>query len=383
MITRLALKEAAKSLAQDAGPGSGATGVQLLLTDPTDYWTAIAQALALFGRDRPNLRVVDYTVPSQAFRFPLNGASSILPTDPSAPAKPTAALAGDGAGNVTNGSHRWVVTSVYTYGETEPSEPSDALTMVDKTMNGQVDVTIAAPSATTNLLRFRVYRQAADAPTADYQFAGSVAFVSGATVFTDNLADTGLGDSAPTDSNARTPDAWLDGASTISAIWWPYVEATQDDEAIDANGYRLRNGPSGVTLLEFIGFHAAAAQVIRFEFTRPHILDDDTPSLSTVKAGDVDALVALSAAMILQVAANKAVQNTGNTGLPGDVVDRRTQSDIFKSRSTDLMKLYNVLVGKGTSADIKAASGFLDVDITPSWRFGGQGDYIWHRRRTH
>src|SRR5438105_3620811 len=55
-----------------------------------------------------------------------------------APAAPTAALAGAGAGNVDNGAHRYAVTFVTAVGESQAGTVSAAATVVDKTTNGKV-----------------------------------------------------------------------------------------------------------------------------------------------------------------------------------------------------------------------------------------------------
>lgn len=381
-ITRDALRSAAKSLAQD-GPSQGQTGrgIQLLLTDPTDYNTAIDQALAQFERDRPNLRVVDCTIAASGFRFNLTGAGAILPTDPEPPAAPTLALASPAApGNVDNGSHLYVVTSVYGYGETRASQPSAAVVVTDKSVNGQVRVSIAEPDDTTDLLSFNVYRTDAIA-TGGKKLAGSVAYAALATtVFVDNVADPSLTTVAPTTSTALHPDAWRAGASGVTAVWWPYDATAQGVDAIDMGTYRTRRAPGGVIELEFVSGAPAASDVVRLEFSSPHVLSETDPTRTTVLQADQKPLVAISAAMILTMAANKAVQNTGTTSLPNDVVDRRSQSDVYRSRAKDLLALYQNLVGKGDPASIKAASATLDLDVMPGWRFGGLGDFISHPR---
>lgn len=380
-IIRNTLRQAAKSLAQDAGPGNTATGVQLLLSDPSDYNRAIDQALAQFSADRPNRRVKDYTVVTTGFRFPLQGASSILPTDPAAPALPAVALAAAGAGNVDNGSHQWAVTSVYTYGETQLGAPSAALTVVDKTTNGKVTVTIADPADVASLNGFNVYRTAVGGSV--WKFVGFVTRTPTTTVYTDNMADSGLGVEAPQASLAQQPDAWIEGASSIALIWWPYDVTSQGDLPLDSNSYRTRLDPGPIEVLEFVSDRPATGQIIRLEYDKPHVVDDDDPARSTIRRGDVNALITLTAAMILTMAANKAVQNTGTTGLPNDVVDRRSQSDQFRSRAKELLTFYGTLVGKITDAsDLKAQSGFLDLDVQPVTSYGGMGGYLWHPSRT-
>jgi hypothetical protein len=73
-VTRAAITAAAKGIAQDPGGGNA------LLLAAGDYDLAIAQAIEAFRSDRPNVRVVHYTVPAAGFRFILFGTGLILPT---------------------------------------------------------------------------------------------------------------------------------------------------------------------------------------------------------------------------------------------------------------------------------------------------------------
>lgn len=74
MTTRAIVTAAAKSIAQDPGSTN-----KLLLADG-DYDTAITEAIDVFRGDRPNLRVVHYTVATAGFRFVLKGTGAILAT---------------------------------------------------------------------------------------------------------------------------------------------------------------------------------------------------------------------------------------------------------------------------------------------------------------
>jgi hypothetical protein len=162
-----------------------------------------------------------------------------------------------------------------------------------------VTVTIP-PSADPGITGAKVYRTVAgDAGTR--KLVGSLTSATGGGVFTDNVADSGLGADAPAANTAG-------GANTV-------LEA------------------------------------------------------------DADAIHLLSASFVLEMAAVKAVQNTGNTGLPNDVVDRRSQSDIFKSRSTEYLKFYRSIIGAPSdNAGPAAASAWKDLDVTMSHGVGP----LWH-----
>lgn len=375
-LTRYTLRENAKALAQDpAGRGLTGAGVQLLLTDPGDYNLGILQALRILDQDRPNLRIVDQVLAAAGFRFVLAGSGVLsglagadawvdgssalvdvwLPWDvtsqgqvpldrnnwrtvrdpgpktvlelladsggvgqtlrlaftaphvlseaPSTVAAPSAApvtaLASPAApGNVDNGTHSYVFTWTTIHGETAPSPAAAAITVADKSVNGQVTVTIPA-STDTGITGAKVYRTTAG-DAGSRKLVGTLTSSTGGGVFTDNVADAGLGAVAPTANTAGGTNTVLDG--------------------------------------------------------------------------DADALALLAASVLLELAAVKAVQNTGNTGLPNDVVDRRNQSDIFRSRSKELRELYRTMIGAAAVDGPVGASGFKDLDVPV---FQGIGA-LWH-----
>lgn len=173
-------------------------------------------------------------------------------------------------------------------------------------------------------------------------------------------------------------NAWVDGASFVTDVWHPWDATNQGLEPLDRNDWRTADDPDGLTVLEFLQVQPAAGSAIRLAYANPHVIGATVPE-TTVRTGDQQAMIVLAAAMILQMAAVKAVQNTGNTGLPNDVVDRRTQSDIFRSRSKELRDIYGSLVGKGPAADLQPASGVKDLDV----RAGTSRGYLWHSVHGH
>lgn len=369
MITRAELRTTAKELAQDRGADT-ATGVKLLLTDPDDYNEAIKQALRQFGLDQPNRRVVDYTVVTTGFRFPLFGPGNIVPNNPNQPAAPVATLL-VAAGNINAGTHSWKVAIVITEGVSLPSVKSNVLTADGA--HGQASILL--PTLPSNGIGWNIYRTiAGDGGT--YKLVAFRASGAGSP-FVDNVADVNLGADALTESTAYSPDAWVDGYSDLRSISWPFVAAQQDPDSLDENTWRTALAPNNVTNVEFFNDSPATGDIIRLEFTAPHIVDETDASKSTIRQAFVEAVKVLAASFILQLAANKAAQNTGNTGLPNDVVDRRTQSDILRSRSKELREMYQVLVGKGSTAELKGASAVKDMDVEPTHRLG----MLWHPSR--
>jgi hypothetical protein len=169
--------------------------------------------------------------------------------------------------------------------------------------------------------------------------------------------------------------AWVDGFSQIVNVWHPFRSATQGIIPIDPNSWRVVDDPGPKTILEFLEAVPVAGDVIRLEYTAPHVVDETTVTSTTVRAGDVEAFKILTAAIICEQAAIRYAQNTGNTNLQADTVDRRTQSDVMKSRAKNLWDRYKALMGVGSSDDGPGgASGFKDLDVGSSHGLG----YPWH-----
>lgn len=244
-ITLTNTRARAKQLAQDGG------SLQLLLTDPGDYTEAVLQALRIFERDRPNIRVVDQAIATAGFRFVLFGA-------------------------------------------------------------------------------------------------GVLSGLAGA-------------------------DVYVPGFTDIREVYAPWVVTTQNQDPLDRNDWRIVKDPGSKWILELTAMSLGVTDVMRLVFTGRHTVTDQA---TTVDDSDEDPLVMLVASVILELAAVKAVQNTGNTGLPNDIVDRRTQSDMFRSRSKELREMYATAIGYGgTVAEIKPASAVKDMDVPTShgWGFINRG----------
>lgn len=119
-----------------------------------------------------------------------------------APTSPTVALAvPDAPGNVDNGAHRYKVTFVTADGETEGGEASAAVTVADKTVNGQVSLT-AIPLGGSLVTSRKLYRTVAAGST--YKFLATLSNNT-ATTYTDNIADSALGADAPSTNTTIDP----------------------------------------------------------------------------------------------------------------------------------------------------------------------------------
>lgn len=154
-----------------------------------------------------------------------------------APGAPTVALAGAGAGNVDNGVHRYRVTFVTAAGETEAGTISGPVTVADKAADGRVALT-AIPLGGGAVTARKLYRTAAGGST--YLLLATIADNT-TTIYTDNIADSGLGAGAPsvntTDdptllrliSAARGAAEQELGRSIALATWETYLDAFPDE----------------------------------------------------------------------------------------------------------------------------------------------------------
>lgn len=118
-----------------------------------------------------------------------------------APSAPTVALAGAGAGLVDNGAHRYGVTFVTADGETQLGSVSAAVTVVDKTTNGQVTVT-NVPIGGSAVTARKLYRTTAGGSL--YLLLATIPDNATAT-YTDDLADAALGAQAPAVNTTTDP----------------------------------------------------------------------------------------------------------------------------------------------------------------------------------
>lgn len=108
----------------------------------------------------------------------------------------TAALAGAGAGNVTNGTHSWYITFTGPngVGESAVSAKSNVLNVVNNAADGKVNLT-AVPLGPTGTTARKVYRTVSG-DTGNPKLVGTISD-NVTTTFQDNVADGSLGANAP------------------------------------------------------------------------------------------------------------------------------------------------------------------------------------------
>jgi len=119
-----------------------------------------------------------------------------------APSAATAALASPAvAGNVDNGTHRYLATFVTADGETQAGVVSSAVTVADKAVNGKVTLT-GIPIGGASVTARKLYRTAAGGST--YMLLATITDNT-TTTYTDNIADASLGAGAPTTNTTGDP----------------------------------------------------------------------------------------------------------------------------------------------------------------------------------
>lgn len=129
-----------------------------------------------------------------------------------APDAPGATLANPAvAGNVDNGTHSYKVTFVDPRGETEAGTASVVVTVADRLVNGQVQLT-QIPTGDALVTSRRIYRTVAG-NAAPWRLLATLADNT-TTTYTDNIADASLGANAPsTNGTALTVDVASEDAS--------------------------------------------------------------------------------------------------------------------------------------------------------------------------
>lgn len=133
-------------------------------------------------------------------------------------AKPTAGLAGDGAGLCDNGAHLIKCAYVTSAGTTIPGTASDAVTVADKSADGKISVTLVA-SARTEVTSINIYMTEAAGSTYYLAKSGN-ANTNGAVVL--SLADATL----ITQGAAPTTDTASAAANTtVSATSGKYFRS--------------------------------------------------------------------------------------------------------------------------------------------------------------
>ncbi len=164
--------------------------------------------------------------------------------DSTTPTTPTVALAGAGAGNVTNGTHIYAVVYLSADGEGLVSADSSSVNVTNNAVNGQVTVTIPVSSNPLVTGR-RIYRSLAN--TGSYWYF-KLADVNDntSTTYTDNISDATM-----TTNGIRFPfyyyatDGRNAGSSLSGAIYSGTYKVAGVDSAGNFNFYDTNGNPAG------------------------------------------------------------------------------------------------------------------------------------------
>lgn len=116
------------------------------------------------------------------------------------------------AGNVDNGTHRYLVTFVNASGESSYAVQSGQITIVDKTTNGKVSLTSIPAGIGEGITARKIYRTVANGSS--YFFLATLAG-SAATTYTDNISDASLGAAAPDVTIVANANYYIDGDETL------------------------------------------------------------------------------------------------------------------------------------------------------------------------
>jgi hypothetical protein len=178
--------------------GAGSNTTDLMLK--SDIFTGEPE-FTLTDKDQPNVFAVKSFEGSEK-PFYGSGDGYIYEMDTSnrevgrvfTPDACTAALAGSGAGNLSNGTYRYKITFYDDTKESDAGAPSQALVVADNSTDGQASLTNIPLDTTLTATKRRVYRTEVDLNV--FKLVGEIADNT-TTTFTDNVADGSLGAEAP------------------------------------------------------------------------------------------------------------------------------------------------------------------------------------------
>lgn len=163
-------------------PTSNSTS-SLLVNDST--------SVSVFRVDTTNRRLgIKVTAPAKS----IDTLGSLRFSSITAPTAPSVALAGLGAGNLTNGAYTYKVVYVTGEGDTAGGTVSSTVTVTDATTNGQVALTSIPVSASSYVTARKIYRTAAAGTVYKLQ---STINDNTTTTATDNVSDASLGANLP------------------------------------------------------------------------------------------------------------------------------------------------------------------------------------------
>jgi len=166
------------------------------------------------------------------------------------------------------------------------------------------------------------------------------------------------------------PNDWYDGFSYIvGEVEYPADEYQTPNylESCDWKFFKKLINDVTTTYLRMLTFTPASGYKLRYEYATLHVLDENT---NTINDCDLEAVVALSAALCFWALAAKFAQTTDST-IEADVIDYQRKSDIYTLLAKEQVSIYNSLMGLGEEAkgvaSASAGVAVKDLDILFQW----------------
>lgn len=166
------------------------------------------------------------------------------------------------------------------------------------------------------------------------------------------------------------PTGWQEGLSTVRHVEYPAGERLP--AVLEAEAWHFYVAPSGKKI-RLVSITPATGQSVRITFTKPHVVDALS---STVSALDEEAVADLAASIgLTDLAAHYA--NTQSPTITADSVNYGDKSRAYLEIAEKLKARYRKHLGLDQQSDAPPTGGFVDQDRTAS----DGGDLLTHPRR--
>ena len=171
---------------------------------------------------------------------------------------------------------------------------------------------------------------------------------------------------------------WVEDFSFINGeIEYP-ADDYQYPQYVDRNSW-MHIRKTDALYFRFTSFIPANGKKARFEYAVPHAVTD---SANSVKDGDSEAVINLSAALCFWALAAKYAQSTDPT-MDADVVDHQRKAELYTELAKEKSAMYNALLGITSDAKSRATAlagvAIKDMDIMYP---GSLGDFLTHPAST-
>ena len=162
------------------------------------------------------------------------------------------------------------------------------------------------------------------------------------------------------------PTNWDEDFSILRKIVWPYED--EDSQELADDSYEIEKIPVGGTptpKIRFIPYSPEAADVFRAWYSRRQVC---TEASCTIQAGDLQAVVYLTAYLIEIAKAShyNALKDQG--GIGADLVDYGAKAAEARASAASYKSLYTALIGGGEDG-VRAMSVVGDIDTDPQYPY--------------